>query len=89
MVQHWRPSDLLEQTLTPGEWAMYDRGVLVGRIQYGRASGRPILRGLAPDGALLGYAATLEEASDQLWAWSRRRRPALGDASALGDAEGR
>lgn len=74
MVHHWRPSDLLEQTLTPGEWAMYDRGVLLGRIQYGRAGGRPILRGMTPQGDLLGYAPTLEEASDRLWSWAARRR---------------
>jgi hypothetical protein len=74
MTHHWRPSDLLEQSLQPGEWRMYDRGIHLGTIQYGRANGRAVLRGITPDGRLLGYAATLEEASDRLWEWSRRRR---------------
>lgn len=74
MTHHWRPSDLLEQSLQPGEWRMYDRGIHLGTIQYGRANGRPVLRGMTPEGDLLGYATTLEEASDRLWEWSRRRR---------------
>ncbi len=74
MVHHWRPSDLLEQSLRPGEWRMYDRGIHLGTIQYGRANGRPVLRGMTPEGRLLGYAATLEEASDRLWEWALRRR---------------
>lgn len=81
MGHHWRASDLLEQTLTPGEWAMYDRGVLLGRIQFGTANGRPVLRGLRPDGTLLGYASTLEEACDRLWEWSRAIRRPGADAA--------
>ena len=81
MGHHWRASDLLEQTLTPGEWAMYDRGVLIGRIQFGTANGRPVLRGLGPDGELLGYARTLEEACDRRWAWSRAARQAGAPAA--------
>ena len=72
MAHHWRASDQLEPSLRPGEWRLYDRGYLVGVIQWGRARGRPILRGLAPDGSPLGYAATLEEACDALWEWYRR-----------------
>ena len=72
MAHHWRASDQLEPTLRRGEWHLYDRGYLVGTIQWGRARGRPILRGLAPDGSPLGYAATLEEACDALWEWYRR-----------------
>lgn len=72
MVHHWRASDHLEGTLTPGEWRMYDRGYLIGTIQSGRARGRPVLRGVAPDGSPLGYAHTLEEACDSMWEWYRR-----------------
>ena len=72
MVHHWRPSDQLEHSFRSGEWRLYDRGYLVGTIQYGTARGAPILRGLAPDGSTLGYAATLEEACDALWEWYRR-----------------
>lgn len=71
MVHHWRPSDTLEHHRA-GEWSMYDRGYLVGTIEYGSARGQPVLRGRAPDGSVLGYARTLEEASDALWAWYRR-----------------
>lgn len=72
MVHHWRASDQLQSSLRPGEWRMFDRGYLVGTIQQGRAQGRPILRGIAPDGSLLGYAATLEDACDAMWEWYRR-----------------
>ena len=48
---------------------MYDRGVLVGYIHYGKANGRPALRGVTPAGDVLGYASTLEDACDRLWAW--------------------
>ncbi|MDO7882140.1 hypothetical protein [Antiquaquibacter soli] len=72
MVHHWRASDQLQNSLLAGEWRMFDRGYLVGTIQQGRASGVPILRGLAPDGSPLGYAATLEEACDAMWEWYRR-----------------
>ncbi len=51
---------------------MFDRGYLVGTIQQGRVNGAPALRGLAPDGSPLGYAATLEEACDAMWEWYRR-----------------
>lgn len=72
MTHHWRASDQLEPTLRPGEWRLYDRGYLVGVIQWGRAGGKPILRGLAPDGSPLGYAATLEDACDAMWEWYGR-----------------
>lgn len=77
MVHHWRASDQLQSSLRPGEWRMYDRGYLVGCIQSGRANGRAVLRGVAPDGAVLGYSRSLEEACDSLWAWYREagRRP--------------
>lgn len=71
MVHHWRASDQLEHSFRPGEWRMYDRGVLVGYIQYGTINGKGGLRGVTPDGELLGYAWTLEEASDRLWEWYR------------------
>ena len=71
MVHHWRPSDNLEHSFRPGEWRLFDRGQIVGLIHYGTINGRPGLRGLAPDGTLLGYAATLEEACDRLWDWHR------------------
>lgn len=69
MVHHWRASDNLEHSFRPGEWAMYDRGVVVGYIHFGRVNGRPALRGVTPDGRLLGYADTLEDACDRLWGW--------------------
>lgn len=72
MAHHWRPSDNLEHTFTPGQWRLYDRGAVVGLIHYGRINGKPALRGLAPDGKLLGYAETLEEACDRLWEWYRQ-----------------
>lgn len=83
MTHHWRASDQLEPSLRPGEWRLYDRGYLVGTIELGRARGRAILRGLAPDGSVLGYAETLEEACDSLWEWYRRvgRRPGGGRAA--------
>ena len=73
MVHHWRPSDNLEHSFRAGEWALYDRGVLVGYIHYGKANGRPVLRGVTPTGAVLGYAPTLEDACDRLWAWHQER----------------
>jgi hypothetical protein len=72
MTHHWRASDHLEDSFRAGEWRMFDRGYLVGVIQSGRANGRPVLRGVAPNGSELGYAATLEEACDSMWEWYRR-----------------
>ncbi len=78
MVHHWRPSDNLEHTFRPGEWNLFDRGQLVGVIQFGRINGRSGLRGLSPAGVVLGYAFTLEESCDRLWGWYL----ALGDSTA-------
>lgn len=72
MVHHWRASDNLEHSFTPGEWVLYDRGTIVGYIHYGRVNGHPALRGSAPDGSVLGYAESLEDACDRMWAWHRR-----------------
>lgn len=72
MVHHWRASDHLEASFRPGEWRLYDRGYLIGYIQFGRINGRPGLRGLSSLDEVLGYADTLEEASDRLWEWYRR-----------------
>lgn len=77
MVHHWRASDHLEASFRPGEWRMYDRGYLVGYIQFGRINGAPGLRGLSSQHELLGYAATLEEACDRLWEWYRRTGRAI------------
>ena len=74
MVHHWRPSDNLEHSFRPGEWRLFDRGTLVGVIQYGRVNGKATLRGLTREGAFLGYADTLEDACDRLWEWHRRPR---------------
>lgn len=52
---------------------MYDRGTVVGYIHFGKVNGRAALRGVAPDGRVLGYAATLEEACDRLWEWHQSR----------------
>ncbi len=76
MAHHWRASDNLEHAFRAGEWRLYDRGVLVGTIEYGRINGKGGLRGLSPTGAVLGYAETLEEACDRLWDWHRASRPA-------------
>lgn len=41
---------------------MYDGGHLVGYLHYGRINGTPGVRGLTPNGELIGYARSLEEA---------------------------
>ena len=69
MVHHWRASDLLEHSFRPGEWFMYDRGHLIGSIQFGRVNGTAGLRGMTPSGELLGYATSLEEACNRMWQW--------------------
>lgn len=79
MVHHWRASDHLEQSFRAGQWFMYDRGHLVGVIQLGRINRRWGFRGLTPDDVeddrrTLGYAWTLEDAADRLWAWYQRER---------------
>lgn len=79
MVHHWRASDQLEQSFTAGQWFMFDRGHLVGVIQLGRINRRWGFRGLTPEDVpderrTLGYAWTLEEAADRLWAWYQRGR---------------
>ena len=79
MVHHWRPSDHLEQSFRPGQWFMFDRGRLIGVIQLGRINGQWGFRGLTPDDVeddrrTLGYAWTLEEAADRLWAWHASTR---------------
>jgi hypothetical protein len=80
MVHHWRASDHLEHSFRSGEWRMYDRGRLVGVIQLGRINGKSGLRGTTRDGEVLGYAWTLEEASDRLWEWYQRSLAAkIGD----------
>lgn len=72
MVHHWRASDHLEASFRAGEWRLYDRGYLIGYIQSGRINGKPGLRGLSSQDELLGYAETLEDASNRLWEWYRR-----------------
>ena len=72
MTHHWRASDQLEPSLSPGEWRMFDGGRLVGVIAVGRVNGKPGLRGTNASGEVLGYAWTLEEACDQLWTWHQR-----------------
>jgi len=79
MVHHWRASDQLEQSFRAGQWFMFDRGHLVGVIQLGRINRRWGFRGLTPDDVeddrrVLGYAWTLEDAADRLWAWYQRDR---------------
>ena len=51
---------------------MYDRGYLVGYIQLGRINGSTGLRGLSSQDEVLGYASSLEEASERMWEWYRR-----------------
>lgn len=74
MAHHWRASDNLEHSFRPGEWRLYDRGQLIGYIQFGRINGRAGLRGTTAEGVLLGYAWTLEEACDRMWDWHVRER---------------
>ena len=83
MVHHWRASDNLEHSFRPGEWRLYDRGTLIGIIEYGRINHRAGLRGLTPERRLLGYAWTLEEACDRMWEWYRAS--ALGHTTAAED----
>lgn len=79
MTHHWRASDHLETSFRAGEWRMFDGGHLVGYLQYGRINGKPGVRGLTPDGDVIGYALTLEHACDRLWEWYvRSRGPVLG-----------
>ena len=71
MVHHWRASDGLIR-IGGGEWALYDRGRLVGYIQYGRAGARPALRAVLKKGDLvqvIGYARSVEECCTNLWNW--------------------
>ena len=72
MAHHWRASDNLEHSFRAGEWRLYDRGHLIGYIQFGRINGRQGLRGTSAQGSLLGYAWTLEEACDRMWEWHIR-----------------
>ena len=74
MVHHWRASDNLVASFRPGEWQLYDRGTLVGRIEYGRVNGAARLRGLSPEGRVLGYETELETACDRMWEWYVRSR---------------
>ncbi len=60
---------------------MYDRGQLVGVIHLGRINGKSGLRGTTRDGDVLGYAWTLEEASDRLWEWHLQQRLVRGRLS--------
>ncbi len=53
---------------------MYDRGYFIGYIQYGRINGTPGLRGMTPEGRLLGYERELEAACDRMWEWYIRTR---------------
>ncbi len=76
MTHHWRASDNLEHAFEPGRWRLYDRGAIVGTIEYGRVNGRAGLRGVSPGGVVVGYAATLEEACDRMWEWHLASRPA-------------
>lgn len=70
MTHHWRPSDGLITGRRPGgEWFLYDRQLLVGKVQFGRVGGKPAFRGLTPSGELVGYAYDLETACDRLWEW--------------------
>jgi hypothetical protein len=74
MTHHWRASDHLEPSYRAGEWRMYDRGYFIGYIQYGRINGTPGLRGMTPEGRLLGYERELEGACDRMWEWYIRTR---------------
>ena len=69
MAHHWRASDTLVAGERSGEWRMFDRGTLVGYIQYGRVNGAAGLRGVTPEGRVLGYESTLEGACDRMWEW--------------------
>jgi hypothetical protein len=71
MGHHWRASDGLVRT-GGGEWTLYDRGRLVGYIQYGRVAKRPALRAVIKQGELvqvIGYADSLEKCCTNLWNW--------------------
>jgi hypothetical protein len=68
---HWRASDGLIR-VGAGEWSLYDRGRLVGRIQYGRIGGRPGFRGVITDGTheqVVGYSPSLEDCCTDFWNW--------------------
>jgi hypothetical protein len=74
MAHHWRASDGLVR-VSAGEWRLWDRGRLVGTIQYGSAGGRPAFRGVIRRGELeqvIGYSASLEQACTDFWNWDVR-----------------
>ena len=71
MSHHWRASDGLVRSAA-GEWRLWDRGRLIGTIQYGRVAGRPAFRAVIRQAGLeqvVGYAATLEQCCTDFWNW--------------------
>lgn len=69
MVHHWRASDGLEPTGLPGRWALFDRGTLIGYIEYGRVNGKVGFRGILKSGQVVGHSSTLEECCTEFWNW--------------------
>lgn len=72
MTHHWRPSDGLLPTESPSEWMLYDRGRLIGHIQFGRANRTAAFRAVLRSGELvqvLGYSTSLEQCCTDLWNW--------------------
>ena len=75
MTHHWRASDGLLPTERSNEWLLYDGGVQIGHIQFGRANGRPVFRAVLKRGELvqvIGYSATLEQCCTDFWNWHLR-----------------
>jgi hypothetical protein len=71
MSHHWRASDGLWR-VGGGEWNLYDRGRLIGTIQYGRLAGKIAFRGVIRRGELqqvIGYTSSLEQACTEFWNW--------------------
>ena len=71
MAHHWRASDGLARCAA-GEWRLWDRGRLIGTIQYGRVAGRPAFRAVIRQGELeqvVGYSSSLEQCCTNFWDW--------------------
>ena len=76
MAHHWRASDGLLRS-APGEWRLWDRGHLVGTIQYGRVGGRAAFRGVVRTAdfertgfeQVIGYSDSLEQCCTDFWNW--------------------